>query len=445
MFTGSKKMLVVGVFAVVLILMVNLGWWLFYDRTENLLDLQLGRRLAAIASVTGVSLDAVMVESLTLDDIETYLYVSETLQQVRRADSLSEVFLLDESYRYLATTSLEADSFYYLAELNGPYIDSIFFTTPAPNVIVTPSYRTGRFYLRSAFVPVVDESGAVIAVLGVEASVDYFDALGDLRENLYYSTAVSVLGGLLFGLLFLWFQKRLNRAETMAFMNETHAWLGRMVAVVAHEIRNPLMIIRASAERLSKKSRGEETEFIVEEVDRLNSIVTGYLDFSRGGAGGMLTEGGPEKINLDDFLANIRRHFQDKYPDEKITWRKLEKSEAPVITGYPRALRQVLLNLLINAAEACRGDNRPIELGLSAHSRGENVVIKVEDSGPGMTRRDLKMAFEPFYTTRQTGSGLGLYQSRKIVVDLGGEIHIESKVGRGTTVMLTLPAKPGKK
>ena len=445
MFASSKKLLAVAVFTILLILAVNLAWWIFYDRTEQMLDHQLSRRLAAVATTITLAFDPTEIDNLILGDLNAWLNVNKLLTEALNSDSLSEIFILDDNYTYLATTSTAGDSVYFLAKLNSAYIDSLFYKqTDRP--IVTTSYHSGPIILKSAFVPLFDELGTVIAVLGVEASVDYFDALADLKQNLYLSSSVSLMGGLVFGLLFMLVQRRLNKAQQRLFMNETHAYLGRMVAVVAHEIKNPLMIIRASAERLAKKQKTQESDFVIEEVDRLNQIVSGYLDFAKGGIGGSaLGDEQPSKVDLHELCTSIRHHFQDKYPDNKINWLSEDTSadtkESSQVTCrcYPRSLRQVILNLLINSADACLSASRPIKVGLTASQKNDSVCITVSDKGPGMTKRELSHTFDPFVTTKKSGSGLGLYLSRKIVAEMDGSLDIVSKPGDGTDVIIRLP------
>ncbi len=439
---GSRKLLIIAAFTIVLIILVNLAWWIFYDRTEGMLDAQLSRRLSAVAKTTAVPLAPALIDRLVDNDFDAYMQVLDVLSQARWADSLSEIFIVAPDFSYLATTSLTGDSIYFLAELNGPYIDSLFFGL-ARGSITTPSYRTGSLYLKSAFVPLCNPAGEVTAVLGVEANVDYFDSLADLRRNLHYSTALSIAGGVVFGLLFLLVQRRLNHAQAQLFVNETHAYLGRMVAVVAHEVRNPLMIIRASAERLRKKHEAPEGEFIVDEVDRLNSLVTGYLDVARGGAGQRLIDSEkPETIDIVSLIANLKKHFHDKYRNAEVKWIEDDSTSQETFTGYLRPLRQVLLNLMINAAEACQASGRPIQVGLKVRYKGERIEFAVVDHGPGMSRRDQQRAGDMFFSTKQTGSGLGLYLSRKIVEQMGGALHIDSRAGHGATVTVSLPPKP---
>ena len=434
--------MLIAFFTALIIILVNLAWWVFYNRTEVLLDKQLSRRLSAIARTTSASFTPEIVQALISGDLEAYMKVTLVLEQALHSDSLSETFIISDNYLYIATTLYETDSSYFLTELNAPYIDSLFYGM-SDGIVVTPSYKTGKIYLRSAFAPLLDSDGSIVAVLGVEADVDYFDSLADLRQNLYFSVGLSVVGGLLFGLLFILFQRRINSAEQILFMNETQVFMGRMVAVVAHEIRNPLMIIRASAERLAKKHREQENQFIIEEVDRLNEIVSGYLDFARGTEGTFVKSGKTAKINLEGLVVDLRKYLRDKYPSEDIIWLENNNPSDLVIESYPRSLRQVLLNLLINSADACLAASCPIELGIAVEEKENTVVVTVKDHGPGITGKNVARLFEPFYTTKQSGSGLGLYLSKKIVAEMGGEIDIKSRSGN-TEVIITLPKTPGK-
>jgi signal transduction histidine kinase len=426
-----NRFLAALLFTVLLIVLVNLAWWLYYNRTEALLEHQLARRLSSIALTAEEGLPRTLVDSLLFGDIDAYDQVSVFLEKVRAANGVADLFIVDENYRYFANTSMEPDSIYFLAGLNGRYIDSLFYTETHGSV-VTPSY------LKSAFVPLVDPRGITIAVLGVEANVDYFESLTNLRHDIWYAAIISLLGGLALGLLFLALQRRLNRAEQNVFLGHTHAYLGRMVAVVAHEIRNPLMIIRASAERLAKKIPAEESQYIIEETDRLNEIVTGYLEFARA-EGPFLAGEHPEPIDLAEFLGGVRKHLAETYRPEEIEWLDTSMPDGLSMTGYRRSLRQVLLNLLMNGAEACQAVSRPIAVGLTVADKGQRVEMTVRDKGQGIAKKEIKRLFTPFYTTKQKGSGLGLYLSQKIVAEMGGILKISSEPGIGTDVMISLP------
>ncbi|RKX23262.1 MAG: hypothetical protein DRP45_10685 [Candidatus Zixiibacteriota bacterium] len=441
MFSGTRKFVLIALFTALLITLVNLAWWFYYAETRDLLDDQLDRRLSAIALSASTAFPSDQVDQLAADSLEAYLRAIETLEQVRAADSLSEAFILDENYRYLATTALEPDSTYFLTELNGPCVDSLFFGE-ASKAALTPTYETGGLYLKSVFVPLRGDEGFVVAVLGVEANVGYFDSLSELRQNLYLATGLSLLGGILLGGLFLLLQRHINRTEQQLFLGQTHAHLGRMVAVVAHELRNPLMIIRASAERLQSKTEMPEARYVIEEVDRLDGIVTGYLDFARSG-GTLLTGDTRESVDLAEMVTKVKKHLFDKHLNEQIEWLGGSSLPAIYVETYPRSLRQVLLNLLFNGVESCREAAKPTRVGIDIVDSRQSVQITVIDQGHGLTRKELRKVFAPFYSTKSYGSGLGLYLSRRIIHEMGGELGVSSEPNVETLVKITLPRQTG--
>lgn len=432
------------VFTVLIIVLVNMAWWLFYNRTSRSFEAQLSHRLASIAHLGAAMIDPESVGSLKEGYLSAYDPILEILEDIKDADSLSEVFLIDDNYIYLATTSLEADTIYYLSALNGPYIDSLFlgYRPPEPMAnpnppIVTPGYRVGDIVLRSAYAPVRDSAGVILAVLGVEADVDYTDVLFDLKRNLYLSTGISLAAGILFGLFFVLFQRKINIAEKSLFLSQSQANLGRMVAVVSHEIKNPLMIIRGSAERL-KKSGMKEAEFIVEETDRLNDIVTGYLDFATGKK--ILKT---NNVNVKNILTDVAGKFTARLASAgaKLIF-ETGHEDVLMAKADPAALRQVIINLILNASEACR-ETETAEIKINAIKMQGRTIIRIIDNGRGISKKDMKSIFEPFYTTKTTGSGLGLYHSKQLLEQMGGSIAVESRDGGPTMFIITLPADKG--
>jgi signal transduction histidine kinase len=239
---------------------------------------------------------------------------------------------------------------------------------------------------------------------------------------------------LLFGLFFFLVQRRIHAAEQSLFVSQAQANLGRMVAVVSHEIKNPLMIIRASAERLMKKLDGStEAEFIIDETDRLNSILTGYLDFASGKRKVSI-----ERINIVDLVRKLQEQFAPRLNQDGVKLSVTELSEKNPARADSAAVRQILINLILNGAEAAKsGDNG--EVKLAVETSGAGVVIRVEDNGPGIDPKVIKTLFEPFYTTKTTGSGLGLFLSRRLLNEMNGEIKVDSRPGGPTIFTVTLP------
>ncbi len=442
MIGDSKKLLAAGIFTIVLILIVNIAWWLFYSRTEQILDEQLSQRLTSIVRTSAITIQPEKLENLLDGGIEAYLDIYNQLDRIRINDSLSEIFILDANYNYLMTTLLENDSTYFLGSLNGAYIDSIFFGS-TDYTIATPSYQTGEIFLKSAFTPLYNSDGFISAVLGVEASVGYFDSLTDLKHNLLYASLLSLLGGIILGIIFLIVQRKINHLQRQLFLNETQSYLGRMVSIVSHEIKNPLMIIRASAERLRKKEKSVESDYIIEETDRLNEIVSGYLNFAHSDnndTSTFISSNSLELVNITDLVLSLKKHLQEKFSSEKIKWIDSELPEDLAVRTNKGALRQVLLNLLINGVEACKNADKEIKIGVSINSTGhDNIIIKIIDYGPGIPKADLKHIFEPFYSTKTNGTGLGLYLCKKIINEMNGEITIAFQPGEKTEAVIILP------
>lgn len=436
---GSKRFVAIAAFTALLIVLVNLAWWFTYQRTETLLENQLSRKLHALAETAAAAIDPALIDGLLLDDARSYIDIVTVLEAVRQSDTLAEAFIVDNSYRYLASTTLEADSVYFLSALNGPYIDSVLFGTSG-QAVVSETYQTGSVYLKSAFAPLYDSDHLPVGVLGLEASVDYFDSLGELRRNLYYSTGLSLVGGILLGLIFLDFQRRINRAERQLFLSETETYLGRMVSVVAHELKNPMMIIRGSAERLARRQQSDESRYIVEEVDRLNQIVSGYLEFASTSKSIVASES-PEPFDAVELARSLKTHLAQRYGEAPFEWIGRTTAESIEVVGYRRSLRQVLLNLLINGIEACHEAGLAVAVGVDVETDEKHIVFAVTDRGPGIDPGEVKRLFDPFYTTKQTGSGLGLYISRRIVADMGGQLDIKSTKGSGTRVTVRLPKR----
>ncbi len=227
-----------------------------------------------------------------------------------------------------------------------------------------------------------------------------------------------------------------RRLEDKLRQTQHLATLGEMVATVSHEIRNPLGVINSTAELLLKREQKNPTnaqlaQIIVDEVKRLNRILTEFLDFARP----QLPNPNPCRISaiIDKVLSFLKSDLEQK--DIKIV---KDYINDPVIKADPDLLYRAFLNILINAIQALpTGGIIQIELKRDFKKRG--VLATFTDNGPGIPEEVLEKVFNPFFTTKEQGSGLGLPIVKKIIENHGGEVKIESEEGKGTKVILFFP------
>jgi two-component system sensor histidine kinase HydH len=298
----------------------------------------------------------------------------------------------------------------------------------------TGLYRSpGGGYLKAGYAPVAAPGEQASAVAAVEADAEFLAGLQDLRAILIFATTLSAAGLI----VFIWFAamaaRSLVRARESLLRAETLASMGRMAAGIAHEIRNPLFIIRGAAEKLKSACPGSSAdidELIVEEVDRLDAILTEYLLFAR-------NEPVPkQKVDLAAvLLRSIRLVERTREAEGIVIETDLEIGEAP-LHGEEKRLQQVFLNILLNAIQAMDGRGRiDVSLGRSAAS----YLLRFSDTGRGIPEKDRERIFEPFYTTRPAGGGLGLAVARRVIADHGGTIAAGSRPGGGAVMTITLP------
>lgn len=216
--------------------------------------------------------------------------------------------------------------------------------------------------------------------------------------------------------------------------------LGELVAGIAHEIRNPLTAIKTFAELLPKKLnderfRRELVEHVPEEVARMNRIIEDLLDYSREKPMQRKRE------NLQELVQSVLGLFAKRIESERIRVTVEPGLAVDVFVDRDR-IKQVLINLLLNAIEAMAYSEHKRLTFSVLPTEAHTVCLAIADSGPGIGEQEQLHLFQPFYTTKSQGIGLGLYLSQKIMREHGGEIDVRSAPGTGTTFFLTF-AKGG--
>lgn len=236
--------------------------------------------------------------------------------------------------------------------------------------------------------------------------------------------------------------RQLEKAQADARRSERLAALGQLSAGLAHEIRNPLGVIKGSSEMLNQKLAtadplsAELAGYISSEVNRLSALVSRFLDFARP------LHAEPHPHEITSLVDKALKSVADQWKGGPV---RVTKDYAP---GLPLALldenlsEQVFVNLIQNAYEAMGEKGGDLNISIAnAQSQGrKGLQIRIEDSGPGVSSEIREQIFNPFFTTKKTGVGLGLSIVSKIMDEHQGSIRLEAAPGRGTAFVLYFPA-----
>jgi two-component system sensor histidine kinase HydH len=217
------------------------------------------------------------------------------------------------------------------------------------------------------------------------------------------------------------------------------AALGEMAAGLAHEIRNPLAGLKGATQYLEDEALPEQAkemlQVIIDEVDRLDRVVTQFLDYARP------FELHPDPQPLNALVTHVLLLLRAEGIPPGVELVENLSGDLPIVTVDGTRLQQVLFNLLRNALQAMpEGGRLAVTTGRGPTSRdGETVTVTVQDSGEGIAPAAFEKLFVPFYTTKLGGSGLGLPICQRIVEAHGGELEVRSAAGTGATFIVGLP------
>ncbi|ACH39252.1 sensor histidine kinase, HAMP domain-containing [Citrifermentans bemidjiense Bem] len=233
--------------------------------------------------------------------------------------------------------------------------------------------------------------------------------------------------------LLLQTQADLARAEKLAD-------LGIVAAGVAHEINTPLAIIRGNAEVLEmclppEHPNHEEVEIISMQTERMAKIVGNLLTFAR-----------QKSLNQREFMVHeilddIVTQIRHQVPMDAISVQWEYDMNLGAVTGDTDQLRQVFSNIILNAVQAMLPEGGTLRLTTRPHGPGNGCEVEIRDTGKGIPAEHLEKIFTPFFTTRDSGTGLGLSVSYGIVRDHGGDIQVSSTPGAGTCFKIVLPGE----
>jgi nitrogen fixation/metabolism regulation signal transduction histidine kinase len=232
-------------------------------------------------------------------------------------------------------------------------------------------------------------------------------------------------------------EERLHFAERSTAM-------GRLASAMAHEIRNPLNFINLSIDHVrarlgpQESPRKEDFEKILSnmkaEISRLNRLVGDFLSF------GKPMRLHPRLCAIDEVLREVAALVEHKARDQGIVLTLEAEDALPRVVADPELLKTCFLNLMINAVDAMPGGGvLGVAVRRTREAAGDALAITVTDTGQGMSPEDVRAAFDPYFSTKDAGLGIGLALTHKILSDHGGSIVLESAPGRGTTARIVLP------
>jgi two-component system NtrC family sensor kinase len=230
-----------------------------------------------------------------------------------------------------------------------------------------------------------------------------------------------------------------KRLQAQLIQSEKMAATGRLAASIAHEINNPLQAISGCVDLAQATNDPEKIKRYLAlastELERLASVVRRMLDFYRPGRAERAL------VNVRELMEDVLLLSGKRLQHARVTVNTRWADEIPYVNGVADQLKQVFLNLILNAIEAMpQGGTLDIR-GQTIRDGGHWVVLSITDSGAGVPPQDLERIFEPFFTTKPEGTGLGLAVSHSIITQHGGRIIVDSAPGHGTTFTIWLPVQ----
>lgn len=458
-------------FTVPTALLFGLFAFIAHEVMRGDLEAELGTRLAAVAASAATQLNGNNLVELEPGDEQHLLHVGarRRLAEVAAATGAARLYVFDRDFRSRADTAPDVPigSTYYHAELDRHELARVFRRGEAVSSVLFEG-KDGRPY-KAGYAPIYasDKDRRVVLAIGVDAPATFFDRLADLRRNLVFygvgSALAMVLVAVVVAVLITRPVRQLAEAagrigrgdltrpvrplsrDEIGFLAETMDEMRReladrdqhmqqMLSGIAHEVRNPLAGIELFSGILRDEipppdERRAHVERIEREVAYLSAVVAEFLDYAR--------RPPPElgEVEIAPLAAAVceLEEAQAARAGVSLSW---DVTDGLTCRGDAVQLRRALHNLVKNAVQAASGA-APGRVAVSAAAEDGRVRVSVDNSGPPIPAEVRERMFEPFYTTREKGTGLGLAFVREIARDHGGTIEVDSGP-RGTRFTLRL-------
>ena len=439
-----------------LVLIMNGAIYYSIKTSQKLLNVELGKRLEGTARIAAllvhpehaVALAAAVRDTAQADSIQTdFVLQMDAIEaqdrlrqdwtQLSEGAEASNIVLLDPSSRVLFRLHEPFGFEQDVLTLDRPALARAFIGEPSYSAL----YEMDGQYFRSGYAPVVDEEGRVIAAAAVEGASPAFQPLRAIRASLIGAAIFASLLIVVIGLGYVRTVGHLNRIEENLRHTDLLASVGQVAAGVAHEIRNPLAVLRGATSRLQRlenlgpAQRTELLTMINEELNRMGTVVQNFLDLSR------RPSEEPESFELKPVLERSLEILRVELDRSRVAVEyEWNGSEAFTLDGNRHGMHHVFLNLALNARDVMPGGGR---LSVRVQARRGEARIQFRDTGPGVPRALRDKIFEPFFTTRAKGTGLGLAFVDRIVSEHGGSVTVGNAPGGGALFEIRLPVENG--
>lgn len=467
--TGRLGRKLVLSFVALVMLVVGGSGWVLYERTLQSLEEQMSSHLVAEARLLANGMSGDYLLSLR-PGYETYNSHRQEVSRLKRSQEhlrARRVYVFDRNGRSLLDTQprMRVGRPLHLEVRDRRELEEVWQGNAKHTLRFTD--RGGVDYM-TGYAPVLYQ-GEVVAAVGIDIGPGYTSAIRGFKRSVYFFAG---LGAVLTLLVALGMARNITRpvkrlvtaareigrgnldqsveitgADEIGYLGETmeemrvkllarDAEMRQMLGGVAHEIRNPLGGIEIYAgliadELPEEDARKQHIQKVIGEVRNLNAVITEFLAFARP------APPTPEIVVARQMVGDAAFLLA---PEMEAAGVEYEEDVSPDMRAFVDAeqIRRALVNLMRNAIQAMSGGGR---LSVRAMVEGEEVVIDVADTGPGMPEEVRRRLFEPFFTTRERGSGLGLAIVQQAVEKNRGQVQASTEESEGTTFTLRLPAE----
>jgi|GEM_PF-822252 len=457
----------------ILILFVILSAY-FYFTTKSSLDDELGKRLNVISVISAAKVKPVQLISLQLAQGQTFDLIDEAFKKIINQHDIQRIYVLSPKGEILLDTrSPQATGLFF--ERYPLHKTEIQYTLAGLTSSSTLFKGVDGDFYKTSFSPIISDDGKTQAVVGIDANASFFKNLRNLERRLVGLGVFFIIMILLIS--FLLSQKIVTPIEHLAMaaksigdgqlekhiamtskneigflgfvmdemrkkILERDARLQVMLRGIAHEIRNPLGGIELFAgllkDEVKEEASKEKVNKVIKETRTLQKLVDEFLDFAKTP---MIQK---SKIDLNVFLKDIVFYWKDKMEDSDIALHVQETDIAYIYADEER-LKRCFHNLIENAKHAIDEMPQNKKINVLVKQSQHHILFCIQDFGSGIKAEHMRQLFQPFFTTKKFGNGLGLAMVQKVIYAHGGDVEIETDPEHGTKILIMLPHNPLKK